>query len=158
MSLLWEGEPFMTEDKKIVEVTVTNDDGEKVPIGIMNAKQALSLPEDMDVSVSHPDHDLGPTDEFIGRDELRTLTEPWIEPVRIIFPAPISEHTSVRLDEAKASARNVLEEIMASAIEAGWATREVAIALIAAANSLNHANGVDPDPADDPNVIDAVRE
>src|SRR5882724_1177498 len=77
--------PSMTKQKKIVEVTVTNDGGEQVPVGIMNANQALSLPEEMDVSVSHPDRKAGATDELIGRDELRTLTEPWIEPVGIRF-------------------------------------------------------------------------
>jgi hypothetical protein len=58
----------MTKEKKIVEVTVTNDGGEQVPVGIMTAKQALSLPEEMDVSVSHPDPKVGATDEFIDRD------------------------------------------------------------------------------------------
>ncbi|MGO4440929.1 hypothetical protein [Rhizobium sp. RAF56] len=143
--------PDDADIREAMKAVASNDDGEKVPIGIMNAKQPLSLPEDMDVSVSHPDHDLGPTDEFIGRDELRTLTEPWIEPVRIIFPHP-SVNTLLSVWMRR---RPRLEEIMASAIEAGWATREVAIALIAAANSLNHANGADPDPADDPNLIDA---
>ena len=49
----------MTEEKKIVEVTVTNDGGEQVPVGIMNTNQALSLPQEMDVSVSHPDREAG---------------------------------------------------------------------------------------------------
>lgn len=40
----------MTEDKKIVEVTATNDGGKQVPVGIMNTKQALSLPQEMDIS------------------------------------------------------------------------------------------------------------
>src|SRR5882762_6001692 len=107
--------PSMTKQKKIVEVTVTNDGGEQVPVGIMNANQALSLPEEMDVSVSHPDRKAGATDELIGRDELRTLTEPWIEPVGIRFPAPISEDTADRFEEAKAAARNVLDEVIATA-------------------------------------------
>lgn len=147
----------MTEDKKIVEVTATNDGGKQVPVGIMNTNQALSLPQEMDISVSHPDREAG-ADEFIGRDELRRLTEPWIEPVGFRFPAPISEDSADRLVEAKAAARNVLEEIIASANEAGWATREIVVALIEAANSLNDAASADPDPADDPDVSDAVQE
>jgi hypothetical protein len=148
----------MTEEKKIVEVSVKDDDGERVPVGIMNAKQALSLPEEMDVSVSHPDRKAGATDEFIDRDELRTLTEPWIEPVGIRFPAPISEDTADRFEEAKAAARNVLEEVIATANEAGWATREIVVALIEAVQSLSDANQFDPDPADDPEGSEAVRE
>jgi hypothetical protein len=148
----------MTEDKKIVEVTATNDGGEQVPVGIMNAKQALSLPAGMDVSVSHPDRETGATDQFIGRDELRTLTEPWIGPVGIRFPSPISEDASDRLQEAKAAVRNVLEEIVAAANEAGWATREITVALIDAVQSLSDADHFDPDPADDPEAGDAVRE
>ncbi|MBB3916877.1 hypothetical protein [Rhizobium fabae] len=147
----------MTEDKKIVEVTATNDGGKQVPVGIMNTKQALSLPQEMDISVSHPDREAS-ADEFIGRDELRLLTEPWTEPVGFRFPAPISEDSADRLVEAKAAARNVLEEIIASGNEAGWATREMVVALIEAANSLNDAASADPDPADDPDVSDAVQE
>jgi hypothetical protein len=112
----------------------------------------------MDVSVSHPDRKAGATDDFIDRDELRTLTEPWIEPVGIRFPAPISEDTVDRFEEAKAAARNVFEEIIASANEAGWATQEITVALINAARSLEEVNEADPDPTDDPGGLDAVRE
>ncbi|WP_409514050.1 hypothetical protein [Rhizobium leguminosarum] len=124
----------------------------------MNTNQALSLPQGMDVSISHPDREAG-ADEFIGRDELRLLTEPWIEPVGCRFPAPISEDSADRLVEAKAVARNVLEEIIASANDVGWATREIVVALIEAANSLNDAASADSDPdhADDPDVSDAVQ-
>jgi hypothetical protein len=144
----------MTEEKKIVEVSVKDDDGERVPVGIMNAKQALSLPEEMDVSVSHSDRKA----EFIDRDELRTLTEPWIEPVGIRFPAPISEDTADRFEEAKAAARNVLEEVIATANDAGWETREIVVALIGAARSLEEVNKADSDPADEPAASDAVLE
>ncbi len=34
----------MTEKKKIVEVKVMTDQGEEVPMGIMNASQANKLP------------------------------------------------------------------------------------------------------------------
>ncbi|WSG98910.1 hypothetical protein U8P76_30600 (plasmid) [Rhizobium johnstonii] len=70
----------------------------------------------------------------------------------------MSEDSADRLVEAKAAARNVLEEIIASANEAGWATREIVVALIEAGNSLNDAASADPDPADDPDVSDAVHE
>ncbi|MBY3043200.1 hypothetical protein HF204_10260 [Rhizobium leguminosarum] len=70
----------------------------------------------------------------------------------------MSEDSADRLVEAKAAARNVLEEIIASGNEAGWATREMVVALIDAANSLNDAASADPDPADDPDVSDGVQE
>ncbi|EPE96396.1 hypothetical protein RGCCGE502_21050 [Rhizobium grahamii CCGE 502] len=91
--------------------------------GITNAKQALSLSDGIDVSVSHPDRDSGRTEEFIDREELRTLAEPWMESVGIRFPAPISADAVDRSNEAKAATRTVLQEIVASASEAGWATR-----------------------------------
>ena len=148
----------MAEDKKIVEVKVTNVGGEQVPVGIMNTEQALALPEEMVVSVSHPHRDPGGTGEFIGRDELRTLTEPWIERPSIRFPVPTTEDVAVRIAEAKAAASFVLEEIIASANEAGWRTREVTVALVEAVHSLDDATLADPDPADDPAVCDALRE
>jgi hypothetical protein len=60
----------MTKTKTIVEVAL-NADGERVPIGIMNAEQALGLPADIDIEVSHPEHEAGATDTFITRDELK---------------------------------------------------------------------------------------
>nr|WP_244598504.1 hypothetical protein [Rhizobium tubonense] len=94
----------------------------------------------------------------MGRDELRTLTEAWIAPVRIRFPAPIGEDAEDRSEEARAAVRNVLEEIVASANEAGWATREITDALIEVVRSLTDANQADPDPADDPLGRDPIRE
>lgn len=48
-----------------------------MPLGIMNAKQGLSLPDDLDGKVSHPDHEPGSTDNFIPKDELqRHLDKP----------------------------------------------------------------------------------
>jgi hypothetical protein len=148
----------MAEDKKIVEVKVTNEGGAQVPVGIMNTEQALALPEEMIVTVSHPHRDPGGTSEFIGRDELRNLTEPWIERPSIRFPAPTTDDVGARFDEAKAAASFALEDIIASANEAGWGTQEVTAALIEAAQSLKDANQADPDPADDPAVGDALRE
>lgn len=57
----------------MVEVAVTSE-GERVALGIMNAKQALSLPEDIEIEISHPDHEAGSTDTFIDRDELKART------------------------------------------------------------------------------------
>lgn len=148
----------MAEYKEIVEVKVTTDGGEQVPVGIMNTEQALLLPEEMEVTVSHPHRASGATGEFIGRDELRTLTEPWIERSSIRFPAPTTEDKAGRFEEAKAAAGSLLDEIIVSANEAGWGTQEVTVALIEATRLLKDANQADPDPADDPAVSDAVRE
>jgi hypothetical protein len=63
-------ETFMKKKSPIVEVTVASEDG-RVPVGIMNADQALELSRDVDVEVSHPDHAAGETDVFIGTEELR---------------------------------------------------------------------------------------
>ncbi|TCL62035.1 hypothetical protein [Rhizobium sp. BK251] len=139
----------MAEDKKIVEVKVTSEGGDQVAVGLMNTEQALSLPEQMDVTVSHPDHAPGATDEFIGRDELRALTEPWVERPTIRFPAPTTDDKAVRCDEAKVAANFALEEIIAAANEAGWARQEVTNALVEAAQFLKDAAIADPDPADD---------
>ncbi|MEF0943936.1 hypothetical protein [Rhizobium sp. BR 362] len=74
------------------------------------------------------------------------------------FPSPGSQDLQQRFEELKAAARDALQEVIASANEAGWGTREVLVALVAAAHSLEDANSADPDPADDPPVGDAVRE
>lgn len=60
----------MSSKKQLVEVAVDTEEG-RVPLGIMSAKQALELPDDLDVEVSHPDHEPGSTDVFIQKDELR---------------------------------------------------------------------------------------
>ncbi|MBX4926659.1 hypothetical protein [Rhizobium binae] len=59
----------MKATKPLVEVAVETEEGQ-VPLGIMNAKQAMSLPDELDVKVSHPDHEPGSTDNFIRKDEL----------------------------------------------------------------------------------------
>jgi hypothetical protein len=53
----------------IVEVAV-NSDCNRVPLGLMNAEQALALPEQIEFEVSHPDHEAGATETFISKDEL----------------------------------------------------------------------------------------
>ncbi|EPE96436.1 hypothetical protein [Rhizobium grahamii] len=57
----------------MVEVAVTSE-GERVALGIMNAQQALSLPKNIDIEISHPDHEAGATDTFIDREELKERT------------------------------------------------------------------------------------
>ncbi|MBB3558727.1 hypothetical protein LVY75_22570 [Sinorhizobium sp. B11] len=58
--------------KPLVEVAARTEEG-RVPLGIMNTKQALDLPEELDVEISHPDEEAGATDNFIDRDELRRV-------------------------------------------------------------------------------------
>lgn len=58
----------MISKKRLVEVAVDTEEG-RIALGIMNAKQALALPDDLDVEVSHPDP--GKTDRFTHKDELR---------------------------------------------------------------------------------------
>lgn len=58
--------------KPLVEVAAKTEDG-RVPLGIMNTKQALDLPEELDVEISHPDKEAGATDHFIDREELRKV-------------------------------------------------------------------------------------
>ncbi len=58
--------------KPLVEVAARTEDG-RVPLGIMNTKQALDLPEELDVEISHPDKEAGATDHFIDRNELRKI-------------------------------------------------------------------------------------
>jgi hypothetical protein len=54
---------------QIVEVAV-NSGGDRIPVGLMNAGQALALPEEIEFEVSHPDHEAGATETFISTDEL----------------------------------------------------------------------------------------
>ena len=56
----------------LVEVATVTPDG-TVPLGIMNAEQALSLPEDIDVVVSHPDEKTGEKETLVDRSELKEL-------------------------------------------------------------------------------------
>jgi len=55
----------------IVEVSVTSADGDRVPVGLMNTQQALSLPPEIDIEVSHPAHKAGSTDIFMNRAALQ---------------------------------------------------------------------------------------
>ncbi len=58
------------KSKKLVEVTVPQG-SDHVPLGIMNAQQALDLPADIDVRVTHPDRTATAADLFMDRSELR---------------------------------------------------------------------------------------
>ena len=59
----------LSKENRIVEVTVKLD-GDRTPVGLMNAEQALALPDGMDFEVSHPDDEAGATETFITRQEL----------------------------------------------------------------------------------------
>ncbi|MDL2410465.1 hypothetical protein PY650_33775 [Rhizobium calliandrae] len=74
------------------------------------------------------------------------------------FPPPRSQDLRQRLEELKVAAEYALEEVVASANEAGWGTQEVLGALVEAARSLGDANSADRDPANDPPIGDAVRK
>lgn len=58
--------------KPLVEVAAKTEEG-RVPLGIMNTRQALDLPEELDVEISHPDKEPGATDHFINKEELRKV-------------------------------------------------------------------------------------
>jgi hypothetical protein len=58
--------------RPLVEVAAKTEDG-RVPLGIMTTKQALDLPEELDVEISHPDKEAGATDHFIDKDELKRV-------------------------------------------------------------------------------------
>lgn len=56
--------------KKIVEATVKVE-GERVPVGIMNTKQALDMPAEEGMKFSHPDEQPGESDVLLSRKELK---------------------------------------------------------------------------------------
>ncbi len=68
------GDVAQPEIATIVEVAVTSG-GERIPLGLMSAEQALSLPEEIVLEVSHPEHEAGATDTYISRDDLREHVE-----------------------------------------------------------------------------------
>ncbi len=74
------------------------------------------------------------------------------------FPSPRAQDLQPRSEELEVAARDALEEVVASANQAGWGTREVIVALLKAAHILENANSADPDPAEDAALDDAVRE
>ncbi len=54
---------------KIVEAVVRNGD-RRVPVGLVNVKQALEMSEKTPFEFSHPAHEAGKTDIFVTRDVL----------------------------------------------------------------------------------------
>jgi hypothetical protein len=58
---------------KIVEAVVRSGD-RRVPVGLMNIKQALEMSDKTIFEFSHPEHEAGKTDIFISREVLQTLS------------------------------------------------------------------------------------
>ena len=148
----------MSEEKKIVEVMVKTDTGEQVPIGLMNTRQAMKLPNDIDVAVSHPDDEPGSTDRFVGREELRLLEGR--QGCFSEFPTPSTDFGQERSRQALAAVKAALKSLVVAANTAGWGTAEVVDAIVNAGRAIKEAElaDPDPDPADDPNIGDAARE
>jgi hypothetical protein len=142
----------MTEEKKIVEVKVMTDNGEEVPMGIMNASQATKLSDDLDVVVSHEDGEAGTA----AHEELKPLAGH--DAANPVFPSPTTNMEADRAKEAQTVVRDALDTLIASANEAGWSTREIVVAILDAGRFLEKANAADPDPAEDPAVSDLARE
>ncbi len=74
------------------------------------------------------------------------------------FPSPRAQDLQQRSEELKVAATDALEDVIASANQAGWGAREVLVALAEAVRFLENANNADPDPAEDPPLGYAVRE
>lgn len=142
----------MPEKKKIVEVKVMTDNGEEVPMGIMNASQATKLPNDLDVVVSHHEGEAGTAD----REKLKHLDGD--DTAKLLFPSPTTNMEPDRAKEAQTVVRDALDSLVASANEAGWSTHEIIVALLEAGRLLEKANAADPDPAEDPAIGDVARE
>jgi hypothetical protein len=56
--------------KTTIEISVTSDEGLRIPIGLMTPRQALELPDQVEFEASHPDHEAGHTDVFLDREML----------------------------------------------------------------------------------------
>jgi hypothetical protein len=68
--------------------------------------------------------------------------------------SPSTEEPLPRAKEARGLAEQALNELVADANAAGWATDEVVVAIVEAAARLKEASVKDPDPAADPDVSD----
>ena len=141
----------MTEKKEIVKVNVMTDNGEEVPMGIMNATQATKLSDDLDVVVSHHDGEADTAD----REELKPVASH--DAGEHVFPSPTTHMEGDRAKEAQTVVRDELDSLIASANEAGWGTHEIVAAIREAARLLVIANAADPDPAEDPVTSDLAR-
>lgn len=60
---------------KIVEAVVRDGD-RRVPVGLMNIRQALELPKKPTIEFSHPAYEAGKTDIFVDRDVLSKFACP----------------------------------------------------------------------------------
>ena len=67
---------------------------------------------------------------------------------------PRTEEPLARARQANTLARQGLDEFLADANSAGWATDEMTAAILEAAAKLKASNLKDPDPADDPAISD----
>jgi len=128
------------------------DNGEEVPIGIMNTSQATKLSDDLDVVVFRSDGEAGTGD----CEELKPSAGHG--PANRVFPSPTTNTEADRANEAQAVVRDALDSLIASANEAGWSTHEIIVAILEAGRLLEKANAADPDPAEDPAVSDVIRE
>jgi len=70
------------------------------------------------------------------------------------FSAPITKEPLPRANEANDLARRALNDLVADANAAGWATDEIVVAIFEAAKNLKDASVKDPDPADEPDISD----
>lgn len=61
----------ITMTRTTVEVSVTSNEGVRIPIGLMTPHQALALPEEVAFEASHPDHEVGNTDVLLDREMLQ---------------------------------------------------------------------------------------
>lgn len=144
----------MTDEKKIVEVKVVTGTGEEVPIGLMNVRQAMKLPEELDVTVSHPENEAVSTG---AANEKAGLGSSPRSGAASDFPAPSTEVEAERFKEARKTVRLALDDLVASANRAGWKTDEIVVAIMEAGQAIKDSCQVEFDPADDPAVSDTVR-
>jgi hypothetical protein len=57
---------------KLIEAVVRKGD-QRIPVGLLNIKQALDLPEKGCFEFSHPAYEAGKTDVFVSREMLSKL-------------------------------------------------------------------------------------
>ncbi|MDE1991667.1 MAG: hypothetical protein KGI75_04155 [Rhizobiaceae bacterium] len=65
----------MSTKQAIVEAAIETQ-LERLPIGLMSAKQALELPDAEGVIFSHPDEEAGTTNTYVSQAELGSILEP----------------------------------------------------------------------------------
>ena len=70
------------------------------------------------------------------------------------FASPTTEEPLARANQANQITKQALDDLIADANAAGWATDEITAAIFDAAAKLKDANLKVPDPADDPAISD----